>query len=110
MQISGGSCDDSFVCTLVPATSDVLTSAVLDVYGYTLAITNADGSLSTSALDQVQLYALDDDGETYGLSASGTLYDATGEVAQAVTVTLVLAVSEETGKVTVKSGTVEISN
>jgi hypothetical protein len=93
---------------LIPATTDVLTSAVLDVYSYTLTVTNADGSVSTSPLDVSQVYALDDDGTTYGVNASGTLYDANGDVTQGVAVVLVLSI-DEAGNVTVASGTVEIT-
>src|SRR5258705_13131976 len=107
--ISGGSCDASLVCTLIPATTDVLTSAVLDVYGYSLTVTNADSSVSTSPLDLVQVYAIDDDGETLGVNASGTLYDANGNGAGAVSVVLVLSIDEDTSNVTVTSGTVEIT-
>jgi len=105
VNISGGSCDGSFVCTLIPATTDVLTSAVLDVYGSTLTVTNADGSVSTSPLDLAQVYALDDDGETYGVTASGTLYNANGGITAGVVVALVLS-KDEAGNVTVASGTV----
>jgi hypothetical protein len=108
VNILGGFCDGSLVCTLIPATTDVLTSAVLDVYGYTLTVTNADGSVSTSPLDVSQVYAIDDDGTTYGVNASGTLYNANGDVAQGVAVVLVLSI-DEAGKVTVASGTVEIT-
>jgi hypothetical protein len=108
VNILGGSCDGSLVCTLIPATTDVLTSAVLDVYGYTLSVTNADGSVSTSPLDLAQVYALDDDGTTLGVNASGTLYDANGVGTRGVTVALVLTV-DDAGTITVSSGTVELT-
>jgi hypothetical protein len=42
------------------------------------------------------------------VNASGTLYDANGDVTQGVAVMLVLSV-DEAGNVTVESGTVEIT-
>jgi hypothetical protein len=77
------------------------------VYESTLTITNADESVSTSPLDVSQIYAIDDDGTTYGVNASGTLHDANGDATQGVTVVLVLSI-DEAGNVTVESGTVEI--
>jgi uncharacterized lipoprotein NlpE involved in copper resistance len=92
---------------LIPATTDVITSAVLDVNGYTLTVTNADGSVSTSPLDLSQVYALDDDGTTFRVNASGTLYDANGGTL-GVSVVVVLT-TDDAGNVTVESGTVEFT-
>jgi hypothetical protein len=107
VNILGGSCDASLVCALIPATTDVITSAVLDVNGYTLTVTNADGSVSTSPLDLSQVYALDDDGTTFRVNASGTLYDANGGTL-GVSVVVVLT-TDDAGNVTVESGTVEFT-
>jgi hypothetical protein len=64
--------------------------------------------VSTSPLDVSEVYAIGDDGTSYGVNASGILHDANGDATQGVTVVLVLSI-DEAGNVTVESGTVQIT-
>jgi hypothetical protein len=106
--LHGGACDANFVCDVVPSDSTSVTGATLDASNYFLTVNNADGSVSTSPLDALQVTASGDDGDAYLLEGSGTLFDANGNSDQTVDVQLTIK-SNDGGPFNVVSGTLSIT-
>jgi hypothetical protein len=77
--IGSGVCLASVVCSVEPATQDVITGVTIDLTNALIGISNADGSTLTGTVDSWNLTPTgDDESDTYVLSVQGTLYNADG--------------------------------
>jgi len=101
-------CDATLVCQIVPTDKSIVSSATFDVGSSSLTITNADGSVSSSPLDSVQMNSNGDDGNSYTITGDGVLYDQAGGSNQTVEIQIVVA-SNDGGPFVVTSGTLSIT-
>ena len=68
------------ICGLVPATEDVITGATLDLASSQIGVDDADGSILGGTVDSWNVTPIDEEADTYALSALGTLYNADGSL------------------------------
>jgi len=102
--IASGVCYTNVICGLVPATEDVITGATLDLANSQIGIGNADGSSLTGTVDSWNVTPIDEEADTYALSAQGTLYNADGSLFGTFDVAL-SATADDSGNLTITSGT-----
>jgi hypothetical protein len=107
--IGPSACDPALVCTLVAVDTSSISGAIFDINGMTLQVNNADGTVDVYALDFVNMSPMDDDGTLYIVSGGGEIYDANGNIVKSVSVTVNLAVDEDTKQPSVTSGTLEVT-
>jgi hypothetical protein len=102
--IASGVCYTNVICGLVPATEDVITGATLDLANSQIGVSNADGSSLTGTVDYWRLTPIDEEADTYTLSAQGTLYNADGSLFGSYDVELSAAM-DDSGNLSIASGT-----
>jgi hypothetical protein len=104
--IASGVCYTNVICGLVPATQDVITGATLDLANSQIGVGNADGSSLTGTVDFWNVTPIDEEADTYALSAQGTLYNADGSLFGTYDVEL-SAVLDDSGNLIITSGTLK---
>jgi hypothetical protein len=102
--IASGVCYTNVICGLVPATEDVITGATLDLANSQIGIGNADGSTLTGTVDFWNITPIDEEADTYTVSAQGTLYNADGSLFGSYDVEL-STMMDDSGNLIITSGT-----
>jgi hypothetical protein len=102
--IASGVCDTNEICGLVPTAKDVITGATLDLLNAQVGVGNADGSMLTGTVDSWSVTPIDEEADTFALSAQGTLYNADGSLFGTYDVEL-SARKDDAGNLIISSGT-----
>jgi hypothetical protein len=102
--IASGMCYANVNCGLAPATQDVITGATLDLANSQIGVGNVDGSTLTGTVDSWNITPVDEEADTYALSAHGTLYNADGSLFGSYDVQLSTAM-DDLGNLIITSGT-----
>jgi hypothetical protein len=104
--IASGVCSTNMLCGLVPATEDVITRATLDLASSQIVVADADGSILSGTVDSWSVTPINEEADTYALSAQGTLYNADGSLFGTYDVEL-SAQKDDAGNLIITSGTLK---